>query len=372
MKKVKILFVLSVIVFAFAGCNSCNQKKNIKKQIINIAAVLPLTGTSANIGKWQKQGIELAVENYNASHLNEGKVSVKFEDSQSDPKFGVSAFEKLNTGNENSGYLFSLSGVANAILPQLNKNPKPSMLLAVSLPKITDKSDYAYRFHLGSEDEAIAMSEFMTENKYDSIAVVYLNDEFGVGALEVFKEKFESKGGHVTSVETYTKEQTDFKSIVTKLKSSKQQGVYVIGYVQASVLCIKQMRELGFSKQVFANMALSVPSFIKTGGDALNGAIYTVTRFNANDTSKVVSNFVSEYKKKYSEDPTFFTGFAFDATNIMIQNLALSTDLVKPTVIQVENYTGVMGNVSVNAKRNFQFPIKIVRNDNGQIVYVAQ
>jgi len=372
MKNKKGLIAIAAIIIAILVYFIYQNVNKPEIRTINIAAILPLTGTSANIGKWQKQGIELAVENYNASHPDETKVSVEFEDSQSDPKFGVSAFEKLNAGNENSGYFFSLSGVANAILPQLNNNPKPSMLLAVSLPKITDKSEYAYRFNLGSEDEAIAMSQFMIENKYDSIAVVYLNDEFGVGAWEVFKEKFESGGGLVTSVETYTKEQTDFKSIILKLKSSKQQGVYVIGYVQASVLCIKQMRELGFSKQVFANMALSVPSFIKTGGDALNGAIYTVTRFNATDSSKIVSDFVDEYKKKYSEDPTFFTGFAFDAANIMMQNLSLSTNLAKPTIIHTENFTGVMGNVSVNTKRNFQFPIKIVRNDNGQIVNIAK
>ena len=44
MKKIKILIALSAIVFAFAGCNSCNQNKTEEKDPIKIGAILALSG----------------------------------------------------------------------------------------------------------------------------------------------------------------------------------------------------------------------------------------------------------------------------------------------------------------------------------------
>lgn len=357
--KTKFYYLILVAILIIAGVIYYNRIDQGEEKA-TISAVLPLTGASANIGKWQKNAIELAVEEHNSK--SNKKIKLVIEDSNGDPKNGVNAFKKIIATEKTNAFLISLSGVANALTQDINKEKKKSMLLAVSLPDITSKSDYTYRFNLGSEDEAISMSDYMLKNNYKSVSLVYLNDEFGVGAVKSFKERFEKNGGKINLTEAYNKEQSDFKSIIAKLKSTKNDGIYVIGYVPSSVELIKQMRQLNLSNQVFANMALSVPSFLKSGGDALNGVIYTVTNFSTTDNLNLVSkNFTIKYNKKFKENPTFFSAFAYDATNILLKDLNDSS-------IKINNYKGVMGNININSNRNFIFPIKLVKNENGSII----
>ena len=76
MKNIKILFALTAILFAFAGCNSCNQNK--PKEEIKIGAILPLTGESAFWGINIKNGIALGVEEINNNGGVQGKTAPIF------------------------------------------------------------------------------------------------------------------------------------------------------------------------------------------------------------------------------------------------------------------------------------------------------
>ena len=166
------------------------------------------------------------------------------------------------------------------MLPLADERKIPLMMLAVSLPDIASASEWASRVrNLGSEDEAIAMADYLAETPTKTIAVAYINDEFGVGAVEVFREAAGRKGLSVIIAEPYDKAATDFRTLAAT--GTGADALYVIGYVNASVLLIKQYRELGGEAQILGNMALSVPSFLALGGAALDSAVFTITEFDA-------------------------------------------------------------------------------------------
>ena len=361
-----LLLVLTSILIVVCG------KKEYKT--IKLAAILPLSGTSANIGRWQQQGLDLAMEEVNSTWKNSDKaIQIIYEDSQGEPKFGLSSFEKLITGNEVPVVFISLSSVANAILPRLNQNPINAILLAVSLPKITDQSDFAFRFNLGSDDEATAIAAYFGEKQIQRVAVAYINDEFGIGALEAFNRETTTKNGKVLTTEAYNKEQTDFRTIATKIANKKPDAIYIIGYVRASVMLIRQMRELGVKAPVFGNMALSVPSYIELGGSSLEGAVFTVTRFDVDSIDSTTTAFVNRFHLKYGEKPTFFSAFAYDALIFVAQSLKVENTSVAGLhnyLIKKKEFIGIMGRCEQMPNRAFRFQTQLVKNENGKIVSI--
>ena len=365
------------VVTAIAGYAVWSVKRPPVEETISIGAVLPLTGPASDIGKWQQKGLDLAVEQINAQRTDgTPKLRLVYQDSAGDPRTGLSAFSQIVAQGKPPVVISSLSSVSNAILPLSKEQKVNAILLAVSLPAITKLSEYAYRFNVGSEDEAKVMATYITRQaKLERVAVYYINDEFGLGALDVFRRDFETTGGQIAWQESYAGAATDHRSVLSKMAQSKAQGLYVIGYTRASALAVKQLREMGNTMPVFANMALTVPTFTQLIGDATEGAIFTTNYFDASTNDERVKNFVQSYTQRYNEPPTFFGAFAYDSLHVIAPLLTSSqttADNIRAGLTPQKQYTGVMGQFSVDGERNFRFPVKLVQFKQGKLQEISQ
>lgn len=368
-KKALLLALTVVLVGLFFWFQRTRSKPQDSTKVITVAALLPLTGPSADIGKWQQKGLMLAEDSLNGDGKSGPKVKVVYEDTAGDVKTGLSAFEKAASSAETSAYVIALSSIANAVAPRVSATPKPCLLLAVSLPNITDRSDNYFRFNLGSEQEAEVMAAHLKKTGVKRVAVLHLNDEFGVGALVVFSAKYVDAGDSIVFSEPYEKEQTDFRTTLLKLSEQKPDGVYVIGYLKSSVLLIKQLRELGIQSPVFGNMALSVPSFLSLGGEALSGAVFTVTDFRADSAEPSTAAFVKTYQAKNGESPTFFAAFAHDSL-LAIHHAAKSDRPIREALASLPAFSGALDAVSFDQARNLKVKVRLLRNDGGKLVEV--
>jgi branched-chain amino acid transport system substrate-binding protein len=368
--------LLTFTLIAVLWWANYQAKQSVNTKSTQVAAVLPLTGSAAQIGSWQQHGIDLAIEKINQQGGYQGKpITVTYEDSQSDPKTGVAALQKILATSEPPVVFSSLSSVSSAVLPILNQNQTTSMLLAVSLPGITERSSWTFRCNLGSEEEAEAMAAYLGTTPIRRVAVAYINDEFGVGAVSIFRKAAQQHQFEVTMAEAYTQDSSDFRTLITKLRSTNPEAVYVIGYVKASVLLIKQLRELGINTPILGNMALSVPSFLQLGGQSLDGAIFTVTQFNPKGERPELKAFVKAYQARYQEEPTFFSAFAYDGMMLIEQaakKQGFSSAKIREGLLEVRDYPGVLGSLTVQPNRTIKFPIQIVQNKKGVLVPVEK
>lgn len=334
--------------------------------------MLPLTGPAAQIGTWQRNGIELALARVNPELRKGNKtIHVDYEDSGGDPKTGVSALQRLLALSKPIAVVSSLSSVSNAILPITNRDNLPTILLSVSHPTITADNPWAVRCHLGSEEEAQAMVNYLSTTGMRKFSLAYVNDDFGIGASESLEEFASSRKLKISTIEPYDKTATDLRTLATKLIRDKPRAIYVVGYVKSSVLLIKQLRELGYKNQILGNMALSVPSFIKLGGDALEGAIFTTSYLGA-EVSPTSKAFVDVYKSKYVDTPTFFAAFAYDGVGLIASAMNSSNNRGSEALLanlrSIANYDGATGSLSVGADRKIHFPTRIVQIKRGQVV----
>lgn len=367
-----LVVLVSVSVYTQLSCSK-------KIYIIRMGAILPLTGPASEIGEWQKQGLELAVEDFNVM-FSPKRIEIIYEDSKSNPKDGINAFHKIIGSDKNIPVIFSsLSSVSNAILPLINENQVNLIMLAVSLPGIAERSQWALRCNISSTDEAIAIAKFLdSETKFENFAVLYLNDEFGLGAYKTFQSEIEKFNKKILWSESYRPDQQDFRDIVSKLSNlianNKLDGIYVIGYVKASALLIRQIREYKLDIPLFANMALTVPVYIQLAGEAIEGCYFTTNMFDSEDTSNVdVRKFVQKYKEKFGQSPTFFTTFAYDGARMLSSILDkeyINKKKINNLLTNMKNFRGVMGNVVIIPNGEMIFPVRVVKYQNQTLMTV--
>jgi branched-chain amino acid transport system substrate-binding protein len=361
-----LIAAVALAVFAYLRHNPAGKPGS--PETITVTAFLPLTGPSADIGKWQQNGIQIAEEEINgaAAAGKTPKIKVLFEDTAGDIKTATTVFEKSNAVAESSAYIVSLSSVANAISSKINEKPKPALLLAVSLPEITKHNQNYFRFNLGSEQEAVAMAQHLKAIGTKKVAVMRINDEFGIGALNAFNNAFAGEDRAVVFTESYEREQLEFRSTLAQLEKAGAEAVYVIGYVKSSVVLIRQLREIGNKLPVYANMALSVPAFLNLGGESLHGTVFTVADYEPGTAVGEAGDFVQKYKKRFGEPPPFFSAFSHDALRV-IHRAATQKGNLHDNLTKIPAFSNALNSDGFDEIRNLKIRVRLAQNDEGTL-----
>jgi ABC-type branched-subunit amino acid transport system substrate-binding protein len=105
---------------------------------LHIASVVSLTGPASYFGQELKNGMDLA--NGNGAH------DISYQDSESTPAKGTSAFQQALAVQKPDIAVVALSAVANAIMPIAIENKVPVVQTLSSASKIAAESPYTFRF----------------------------------------------------------------------------------------------------------------------------------------------------------------------------------------------------------------------------------
>jgi branched-chain amino acid transport system substrate-binding protein len=370
MKKINIVFLI-VQLFLLAGCNI---KQERKQNEIKVGAVLPLSGDVAVYGKNTKEGIDLAVEQINNSGGINGKlIRVIYEDSKADPKIAVSVAQKLiNIDNVQAIIDNSVSSVALAIAPIANKNKVVLLSTGSTNPKLSGISPYFFRIWNSDALEGKVAADFVFDSlKIQKVAIAYVNNEYGNGLAEVFKRQLLSRSGSVVACESFEQNSTNYKDIITKLKTLSFDCIYIVAYPKEIGAFLKQKVEMGLVKQVVGTVTMEDEQIIKIAGNASENVIYPFPATpNSNDSN--VARFQSAFEKKYNKKPGITSDVGYDAIFLLSKALRLSNDItgdyIRLGLKSIKNYHGASGIIQFdeNGDVNKPFAFKIIKNKKFQ------
>ena len=249
--KNKLILILAVLSLIFII--ACGNKENIK-----IGFIGPLSGDVASMGQSAKAAVELAVEEINSNGGVSGRpLEVIYEDGKCEPKDSTSAANKLVNIDGVAviiGGLCSGETLAAAPIAEIGK----TVLLSYcsSNPKITEAGDYIFRDYPSDAFQGkVAAEKIYNELNAKNVAILYCLGDWCVGIKDVFKKRFGELGGSITIEEGYEQDARDLRTQITKIKDSKPDLIYFLGYTEASIVGLKQLKEMG----------VEIPKF---GGDA--------------------------------------------------------------------------------------------------------
>lgn len=343
------------------------------QEAVTIGAAAPLTGPRANLGRYFRQGVELAVDEINKDGGVLGKpLKVVFEDDQADnPNVAINAVNKLLKVHKVTAFVGPHFSVAQLATQKIYCDNAVSVTGASGVPVTAAGCKTVIRNRANDNLNAKAIVEYArTHLKLDRIGVLSINDDFGkAGATRVI-EQIEAAGLKPVRVESHNPEDKDFSAQLGRLRDAGAQMVVMWTHDNEAALIVRQARQLGLNMKFAGSTSLSQPVFVKLAADAGEGALSS-SDFVPGNPDPAVQAFVKKYEARTRTETELYAATYYDATWLLAKaiNEARSTEPAK--VREAFNritHKGVLADYKCQPNGDCNNQINIIEIQKGQPV----
>lgn len=313
--KRKTVVLLSLIVVLSMLLTACGQGKSEAKETaeekVLIGGALALTGINAPIDEPALRGIQLAVDELNASGGILGrKVEFINLDSKSDPvtsaNVGVQLVEqKVNVIIPAAD--FDMGGPA---CREAQKAGIVCISTTASSPLFGSKAlgDKVFTLSMWNTTMGAATAEYAYKEKNWTKAWVVTDTfiDYTKSLSAYFIEQFTSLGGTVLFEDTYTQGAQDFSAQLARIQSAteKPDFIYVSSYMPDLGTIIRTIREAGIDLPIVGGDTYDDPGLFQAVGEEYGNEVYFDTHgFLSKESNPRVEEFTKSYNKKFGKDP---------------------------------------------------------------------
>lgn len=362
LKRILASALAAAMVFSVAGCSSdggnASQGESSGTETGStdadktfvIGGIGPLTGDAASYGNSVKNGAQIAIDEINEAGGVAGyKFQLVFEDDECDEEKSVSAYNKVMDQGANAILGCVTSGCCIAVVEEAQAD---GILQITPSGSAQDCTKYPNNFRICFTDplQGEKMAEYISGKGFKSPAVIYnVGDEYSKGIHDAFVAKAAELGMTVVADESFNTGDVDFKSQLTKIKSSGADCLFLPFYYT----------EVGYVSEQAPTVGVDLPYFGCDGWDGvidqlngdttnIDGAIF-LTPFVATSEAENVKSFVEKYQSQFGAVPDQFAADGYDGVYAMkaavektggdISNEALVGAM---TQIEVDGLTGHM------------------------------
>ena len=339
----RLRLLLLLVSLCFSG-NVSQVWANPSPKPVKIGLITPLTGPRASIGEDARQGVELALDTLGQSAEPAlGRLQLIIEDSQGDPAKGVAAYKKLVL----DGVRFVLtqnSNVSLAVAPLVDRDGVIQLAITTTSEKYSTPNDNTFRTNGPTKPEAQLMARTLKDRgiKPGQVGIITMQDEYPV-TLERFLLEELASSGYSAITESFLPQESDFRSIISRLISRKVSSIIFLGYQTQAGMFVKQFRELGSPVPlVLTNTPVNNREFFEAAGSSATGVLLTYPLPNLSNPA------AAAFRKRYGKDPNFFSANAYDG--LLIADRALSgcnyifdIACLKQALFSLKNFQGLSG-----------------------------
>ena len=198
-------------------------------QDIVIPNIIELSGGGATVGAMWKNGSSMAVEEINASGGILGKkIKLEFIDTASDPGKARAAMQRALDDKPVAIFGPIYSGSVSATLKMTADAEVPQVIGGEAGPLTAQGSKYIFRTSFGQNVSMPKIANYLRDEvKAKSLAIIYVNNDFGKGGRNAIMKELESRGIKVLADLSTESGQADFAADVIKLKGANADAIFV-------------------------------------------------------------------------------------------------------------------------------------------------
>jgi branched-chain amino acid transport system substrate-binding protein len=313
-----------------AGCGT-------KPETIKIGAILPLSGAGSNIGNQHLRGLQLAIEELNASNPDVQYELVVASD-QNDPGAALDAF-KDQLVNEKILVSFVVARASCLAVAHQAEVEFVPVFANCAHPLITTMHANTFRIVPSTTLEIRTTARFLTESlKADAAAALYFNDDDGNDAAKAFKHDLPQAGIRLLAAEPFIDDAASIKSAVSVALAQDPNAVYVFGAGKAAAGVLAGLRAAGYRGAVVGSSDFRNPAFAALAGKSLEGCYYCVPAIELAGNG----DFAVRYRKRFNAAPAAGGVFEYDAMHIV----AKAVDIKRIEKINIANALKKVGDFS--------------------------
>lgn len=358
MKKFIALALASVMTLSLAACGGGSDDAAvagtpISGDTIKIGVFEPTTGENGGGGMQEVLGIRYANKVAPTVDINGTTYNIELVevDNQSDKTAAVTAAQSLISSGV-VGVLGSYgSGVSIAAGQTFAEAGVPAIGCSCTNPQVTLGNDFYFRTCFLDPFQGTVMASYAAVDQgYKTAAVISQNgDDYSTGLAAYFKQAFEQLDGTIVADETYQTNESDFNAILTSVKESGAETVFIPCSIATATLILPQAQANGVTAQIIASDTWENESIVMAAGSAAEGVVFS-TFFDENDESTpMAKDFVNGFKAYLNEDAQRIT--LNGGTDGVAAVSALGYDAYMTMVAALADLDGVEGDLtSVNLR----------------------
>ena len=345
----KKLFILLLLIFS---SNLYSEEESITK----VGVLSVFSGEFSIAG----QEVSNAFKTYNRLYLRH-PIKFIYEDAKIGSQDGLKAFEKLiNISNVDLTIAASSTNSNLAAKELINRSKTPNLVVSTAGESISSAGEYFFRFGTNDMLNGSQSAQYLYSLGYRRVVLLVEETEYTNDVTKHFSNEFESLGGKIIISDSFLPDTSDFKSIVTKIKSRKPDAVFVASQTGLSfALFLKEWQKQKGEKIGFHTTFVAAGNIdaLKIAGDFVKGTTYLAP--SANREFEKYKYFFNEYLKDHKQKPNFdfIVAGVVDVMDIfqayLDQEKVFNTDnFIKFLNTYVQNYKGLTGNLTLDERGN--------------------
>lgn len=329
-KKFMCMLMAAAMTLSMAACGSKGDDANTDDnaggasdgvQTFTVGTSGPLTGDNAIYGMAVKQGVELAVNEINAS---DSKIKFEFL-SQDDEGDGEKAVNAYNTMMDNGMQVLvgpTTTGASIAVADVCYTDRTFMLTPSASSTDVTAGKDNVFQVCFTDPNQGISSADYIAENMPDAkIAVLYRNDDaYSQGIHDTFVKEATEKGMSVVYKGTFTNDTaTDFSVQLSGAQSAGADLVFMPIYYTPASLILNQAKSMGYAPTFFGCDGMDGILDLEGFDTSLAEGLMLMTPFNAWGEDERTVKFVSEYQALAGGIPNQFAADGYDCIYAIYQ-----------------------------------------------------
>lgn len=342
---------------------------------IHVALSAPITGDWSEYGVNFQRSVEMAIEKINADGgvLDGQTFRLSVGDTKGNPQESATLAQKWTSDDTIVAEIGAFSSSSS-----MAAQPIYDAAGMVQLSPTASHADYAKGspWSFGIVGTQAGEGPFNAAFAYNDlgirkIAVLYLNNDWGIDTAKYFSEAFEALGGEVVGEEFYFDGESDFTAVLTKLKETDADGLFIASFYNDGAAINIQRDRLNWDVMVLGPTSLYSPQLIALGGDSVEG-LYTATGFFAEDPDPRVREYVETFTQKYGSPPNFHAALAYDAMMLLANAIerAGSTDrtAIRDALAETVDFPGLAGSITFTERGDANKGYSKLMIENGKFV----
>lgn len=345
MKHVILSSILSVILYAFPVSGDSLPP-------FKVGVVQSLTGIAAEDGNTVVHALKLAEGRINSTE--QVKIELIIEDDQSVSKNASAAYEKLAAQGVRAVIGATWDFTTNPLLPLAGR--QHTVLFNTStLPEcltLKESAGYGFNNSITAADDAAPFAAFLQKRKPSSLTLLYVNNPWGEAQTRAYADLARAQG--ITVVDQLHPagyDENDWRVLLPKVKAKRPGLIVLLVNKQDVEVILRRAREIGIGTPFFSTKNAYHAFKESRGREVFEGLCMSYPW----DQLQRETDFVSEYKKAWNEEPRIFADNSYDALFILHKAWIDSVASKEPLNDSLRNvkWKGIVGEYSYSPEKSF-------------------
>jgi len=243
-----------------------------------VGMVVSLTGAAGRFGQAAAKSVELAFNEINkaagASGVAGCRLAFDLRDAQSQGSVAVDQARQLVDLKKTPAIIGGI--ISSVSIPIVTSVTGPAGVVQISpastSPTLTrlgnegKTNGWFFRTITSDALQGTAAAKYAMDQGLRDLAIIHVNNDFGVNMLAEFRRAYEALGGKIRSVTPYNPQQPSYAAEVTNALKADAPALYFIGYPGDGTTIVRTWIQQGGPQRFLLNDGMNAADFIKGVG----------------------------------------------------------------------------------------------------------